>query len=151
MQKVESFQGNLIYMQSNMSTGSSKQIFDNSRYIGQNKLKEMLNPINKEIDEISKEIYSIKRDMIEADEMNKNNLKNFILKLDEENKNILKEFKIFVQKKYLDKNEINKAFKALEVQIKYLTEEKKQGSNMVKSSNTLFEKDNIEENYIEDE
>ena len=128
MQKVESFQGNLIYMQSNMSTGSSKQIFDNSRYIGQNKLKEMLNPINKEIDEISKEMYSIKRDMIEADEMNKNNLKNFILKLDEENKNILKEFKIFVQKKYLDKNEINKAFKALEVQIKYLTEEKKKDS-----------------------
>ena len=30
-------------------------------------------------------------------------------------------------------------------------EEKKQGSNMVKSSNNLFEKDNIEENYIEDE
>ena len=125
MQKVESFQGNLIYMQSNMSTGSTKQIFDNSKYIGQNKLKEMLNPINKEIEEITKEMYSIKRDMIESDEMNKKNLKNLILKLDEENKNILKEFKIFVKKKYLEKNDFNKAFKTLEVQIKYINDEKK--------------------------
>lgn len=30
-------------------------------------------------------------------------------------------------------------------------EGKKQGNNMVKSSNNLFEKDNIDENYIDDE
>ena len=88
----------------------------------------MINPIIKEIDEISKEMYSIKRDLIEADEMNKNNIKNFILKLDEENKNSLNEFKIFVKKKYLEKSEYNKTMKTLEVQLKYLSDEKKRDS-----------------------
>ena len=129
MQKIESFQGNLILMQSNISSSdSSKKVFDNLRYIDQNKVKSMINPIIKEIDEISKEMYSIKRDLIEADEMNKNNIKNFILKLDEENKNSLNEFKIFVKKKYLEKSEYNKTMKTLEVQLKYLSDEKKRDS-----------------------
>ena len=129
MQKVESFQGNIISFQNNISeSGSSKKVFENPRYIEQKKMKEMINPIKNELDELIKEVYSIKRDLIEADEMNKNNLKKLILKLDEENKNIIKEFKIFVKKKYLEKIEYNKTMKTFEIQIKYLNDEKKKDS-----------------------
>ena len=129
MQKIESFQGNLILMQSNISSSdSSKKVFDNFKYFDQNKVKQMINPIIKEIDELTKEMYSIKRDLIEADESNKNNIKNFIIKLDEENKNLLNDFKIFVKKKYLEKSEYNKTMKTLEVQLKYLSDEKKRDS-----------------------
>jgi hypothetical protein len=48
--------------------------------------------------------------------------------LDEENKNILNDFKIFVKKKYLEKSEYNKTMKTLEVQLKYLSDEKKRDS-----------------------
>ena len=126
MQKVESFQGNLILMKNNMSTSSPiKNIFDNSKYIEQNKLKDLINPILKELDELSKELYSIKRDMIEGDDQTKNSLKKMISKLDEENKNLLKELRLFIHKRYIEKNYYNKTMKALEIQIKYLTDEKK--------------------------
>ena len=129
MQKVESFQGNLILFQNNIpSNDSSKKVFENPRYIEQKRLKEMMIPIEKELDELSKEVYSIKRDLTEADELNKNSLKKLIVKLDEENKNILKEFKIHIKKKYLDKNEYDKTMKKFEIQLKYLTDEKKKDS-----------------------
>lgn len=81
----------------------SKNIFDNSKYIEQNKLKDLINPILKELDELTKELYSIKRDMIEGDDQTKNSLKKMISKLDEENKNLLKELRLFIHKRYIEK------------------------------------------------
>ena len=129
LQKIESFQGNLISMQAIISSqDSSKNVLDYSKYIDQNKLKEMFNPIMKEIENINKEVYSNKREIIEGDENTKRTIKNIISKLDEENKNLINELKTFVQKKYLDKIEYNKTMKKFAIQMKYLTDEKKKDS-----------------------
>ena len=126
LQKVESFQGNLFSMQNTLPTSNTQnKIIDYSKYFDQNKIKEIINPILKEIDTLTREIYSVRRDMTEGDTMTKNSIKKLINKLDEEYKNLFKDLKIFVHKKFLEKNEYNKTMRKLEVQIKYLTDEKK--------------------------
>ena len=129
MQNVESFKGNLISMKSTIpNIGTSNKNVDLSKYKDQTKIKEELGPLMKEVDELTREIYSVRRDMTEGDNATKSSIKNMISKLDEEYKNLFKELRIFTHKKYLDKNEFNKTMRKLELQIKYLTDEKKKDS-----------------------
>ena len=128
-QKIESFQGNLMLMQNNISSSTpNKKLIDFSKYVEENKLKEYMNPILKEIENINKELESIRRDMNEGNDITKNSIIKIINKLDDENKNLIKDLKLYVQKKYLDKLEFTKTLKTLEIQIKLLTDDKKKDS-----------------------
>ena len=125
MQKIEIFQGNLILLQNNSGNTGFKKIVDFSRYVENQKLNDNINPIIKQIENMIKEIESIRRDMNEIDEINKNYIKNAIIKFEEDNTNKMNEFKIFVQKKYLEKYDFNRAIKSIEVQMKILNDDSK--------------------------
>ena len=129
LQNVESFKGNIISIRNSIpSMGSSNKIIDYSKFTDQNKIKEQIGPLLKEVDELSREVYSVRRDMTEGDIMTKNSIKNIVSKLDEEYKNLFKELKVFIHKKYLDKNEFDKTIRKIQLQLKYLTDEKKKDS-----------------------
>ena len=125
MQKLEIFQGNLILLQNNSGNVGYKKIIDFSKYIEHQKLNDTLNPILKKIEDIIKEIESIRRDMNEIEDSNKNYNKNAIDKFEEENTKNINELKIFIQKKYLEKYDFNRIIKNIEIQIKNLNEESK--------------------------
>ena len=125
MQKIEIFQGNLILLQNSSGNTGFKKIVDFSKYVENQKLNDNINPIIKQIENMMKEIESIRRDMNEIDEINKNYIKNAIIKFEEDNTNKMNEFKIFVQKKYLEKYDFNRAIKSIEVQMKILNDDSK--------------------------
>ena len=122
MQKIEIFQGNLILLQNNSGKTGLKKILDFSKYVENQKLSDTLNPLLRQIENILKEIESIRRDMSEIENINKDFSKNAITKFEEENTNKMNEFKGLVQKKYLEKYEFNKIIKSIEVQIKVLSD-----------------------------
>ena len=120
-QRMESINGNLALLQNNPTTGNTK-IYDFSKYIDNQKLTDALKPILREFDKVYKEIDSFRRDLNEIDENGKNLTKNSVNKLEEELNLKLNELKIFIQKKFLEKFEFNKAIKSIEVQIKSLND-----------------------------
>ena len=129
MQKLEIFQGNLILLQSSSGNPGFKKIIDFTKYVEQQKLNDTINPIAKKMEDILKEIESIRRDMIEIDDINKKYNKNAITKFEEENNKNINEFKIFIQKKYLEKYEFNRIIRNIEVQIKNLDDSKKKDAD----------------------
>ena len=127
-QKIESINGNLALIQDNPKTGVAP-IIDFSKYIDQQKLSESLRPVLKELEKIYKEIDSLRRDLSVVDEESKKYSKNLVNKLDEDLNKKINEIKNLIQKKYMDKIEINKIIKTLEVQIKSLGEDTKKDSD----------------------
>ena len=127
-QKIESINGNLALIQDNPKTGVAP-IIDFSKYIDQQKLSESLRPVLKELERIYKEIDSLRRDLSVVDEESKKYSKNLVNKLDEDLNKKINEIKNLIQKKYMDKIEINKIIKTLEVQIKSLGEDTKKDSD----------------------
>ena len=126
--KIEGINGNLSLLQENPKLGNTP-IIDFSKYIDQAKLTETLRPLLKEMEKIYKEIDSIRRDLSVVDDENKRNVKNQINKLDEETNKKINELKNLIQKKYLEKIELHKTIKTLEVQIKSLGEESKKDAD----------------------
>ena len=127
-QKIESINGNLALIQDNPKTGVAP-IIDFSKYIDHQKLSESLRPVLKELEKIYKEIDSLRRDLSVVDEESKKYSKNLVNKLDEDLNKKINEVKNLIQKKYMDKIEINKIIKTLEVQIKSLGEDTKKDSD----------------------
>jgi len=127
-QKIESINGNLALIQDNPKTGVAP-IIDFSKYIDHQKLSESLRPVLKELEKIYKEIDSLRRDLSVVDEESKKYSKNLVNKLDEDLNKKINEIKNLIQKKYMDKIEINKIIKTLEVQIKSLGEDTKKDSD----------------------
>ena len=127
-QKIESINGNLALIQDNPKTGVAP-IIDFSKYIDHQKLSESLRPVLKELEKIYKEIDSLRRDLSVVDEESKKYSKNLVNKLDEDLNKKINEIKNLMQKKYMDKIEINKIIKTLEVQIKSLGEDTKKDSD----------------------
>ena len=125
MQKIESFQGNLILLQNISGSSGIKKIVDYSKYVEHQKLNDSLNPFAKQLESIMKEIDSIRRDMNEIENNIKQYSTNSIKKLEEESTNKMNELKIFIQKKYLEKYDFNRIIKTIEVQIKALNDETK--------------------------
>lgn len=123
LQKIEILTGNLSLLQNNPRQGGGP-VVDLTRYVENQKLTDTLRPILKVIEKISKEIDSIRRDTSAMDEDNKLNIKNKFSRLEEDINNKINDIKNNL-KKYLEKTEFNKTIKALEIQIKSITDEPK--------------------------
>ena len=124
--KVETINGNLILLQNSQLSGGRGPIIDFTKYIDQQRLTETLRPILKEIEKIYKEMDSLHREMNEVE----NNEKLFekkerINKLEEDILSKINDLKIYCNRKFVDKVEFNKQIKALDVQIKNFTGDRK--------------------------
>ena len=99
---------------------------DLTKYIDENKLKEALKPYSKNIDILMFEKDSLFGQVKEIqDEIKLLESKERVNKLDEEINEKLNELISKINKKYLDKFEINKLFKNLDLQMKLLSDNQK--------------------------
>ena len=136
--RVESINGNLILLQNSQISGGRGPIIDVTRYIDQQKLTDTLRPILKEIEKIYKEIESLERDINEVE----NNIKVFekkerVSKLEEEIYTKINELKVYCNRKFSDKIDINKSIKSIEVQIKDLSGKKTEGDSWLMAKQPL--------------
>jgi len=125
LNKIEILNGTVNMIQTSPSSTNYNNLNNNLSKIDFNKLvnfdalNENNKNFNREIDKIRKEISSVQRqiDDIETN-IRKNYAKNDNLMLAENNlSSVINDFKILVQKKYVDKIELNKTVKNLEIQI----------------------------------
>ena len=134
-QRVESINGNLSLLQNNPKNENLK-IIDFSKYIDNKKFSDTLKPIIKELEKIISEIESLKREVTESTNKNSTTIKSAINLIEDDTNNKMSDFKKAIQKKYLEKFEFHKTIKALEIQIKSNTEDKKK----LESDNWLLAK-----------
>ena len=136
--KVESINGNLILLQNSQLTGGRGPIIDVSKFIDQQKLTETLKPFLKEIEKIYKEMESLQRAINEVENNSKLlEKKERVNQLEEEVYNKINELKVYCNRKFADKIEINKTIKNIEVQIKDFTGKKTDGDGWLMAKQPL--------------
>ena len=136
--RLESLNGNMILLQNSQLSGGRGPIIDFTKYIDQQRLTDTLKPIIKEIEKIYKELESFTREIndIEANEKLYEK-KERVNKLEEEIYNKINELKLFCNRKYADKIDINKTIKSIEVQIKDLSGKKTDGDGWLMAKQPL--------------
>ena len=136
--KVESINGNVILLQNSQLTGGRGPIIDISKYIDQQRLTDTLRPLLKEIEKIYKEIESLQR-AIREDENNAKLLekKERVTKLEEDIYSKINDLKVYCNRKFSDKIEINKSIKQIEVQIKEITGKRTDGDGWLMAKQPL--------------
>ena len=136
--RVESINGNLILLQNSQLSGGRGPIIDVTKYLDQQKLTDTLRPILKEIEKIYKEMESLQRGINEVENNSKLlEKKERVNRLEEEVYNKINELKVYCNRKFPDKIDINKAIKALDVQIKDLTGKKTDGDGWLMAKQPL--------------
>ena len=136
--RVENINGNLILLQNSQISGGRGPIIDVTKYIDQQRLTDTLRPILKELEKIYKEIQSLEREINEVE----NNIKVYekkerITKLEEEIYTKINELKVYCNRKFPDKIDINKTIKAIEVQIKDFAGKKTEGDSWLMAKQPL--------------
>ena len=125
LNKIEILNGIVNMIQTSPSStnynnlNSSLSKIDFNKLVNFDALNENNKNFNRELDKIRKEISSVQREIDEIEtNIRKNYAKNDNLMLAENNlSSVINDFKILVQKKYVDKIELNKTVKNLEIQI----------------------------------
>ena len=116
-----------------------KPSIDLSKYIEENKLKEILKPLNKNFEKLF-----LEKDLLlkKINEINDNiqiyETKERVINLEEEINEKINELTNNINKKYLDKGEINKYFKSIELKFKSI--ESLQGHHSKDSENWILAK-----------
>ena len=132
--KLENLTTNVSLMQSIQGSGNNtgaptQGIIDFSKFVDTQKLTDTVKPLIKEIQKMFQEVYSLRREMDDVQNLNKEIIKQDSLdKLEERINEKINELKNIIHKKYLEKAEHYKAVKHLEAQIKVQVEENKKDS-----------------------
>ena len=132
--KLENLTTNVSLMQSIQNSGNNsgvptQGIIDFSKFVDTQKLTDTVKPLIKELQKMIQEVYSLRREMDDMHNLNKEIIKQESLdKLEESLNDKINELKNAAHKKYLDKVEHYKAVKHLEALIKVQVEENKKDS-----------------------
>ena len=134
--KLENLTTNVSLIQSIQSSGNNNNtavptqgIIDFSKFVDSQKLTDTVKPLIKEMQKMFQEVYSLRREMDDIQNLNKDTIKQESLdKLEEKINEKINELKNIIHKKYLEKTEHYKAVKHLEAQIKVQVEENKKDS-----------------------
>ena len=133
--KLENLTTNVSLMQSIQSSGNNNTgvptqgIIDFSKFVDSQKLNDTVKPLIKEMQKMFQEVYSLRREMDDVQNLNKESInKETLDKLEENINEKINELKNIIHKKYLEKAEHYKAVKHLEAQIKVQVEENKKDS-----------------------
>ena len=137
LKKIDNLNGNLSLIQANQSQSSgsnapvsNQPIIDFSKYIDNQKLSDTMKPIVKEMEKMFQEVYSLRRELNDVQNANKDLIKQTNLdKLEEKIGDKMNELKITLSKKYLEKVEHYKAIKNLESQIKVQVDDNKKDAD----------------------
>ena len=133
--KLENLSTNVSLIQSIQSSGNNttaptQGIIDFSKFVDTQKLTDTVKPLIKEMQKMFQEVYSLRREMDDVQNLNKETIKQESLdKLEERTNEKINELKNIIHKKYLEKTEHYKAVKHLEAQIKVQLEENKKDSD----------------------
>ena len=135
--KLENLTTNVSLIQSVQSSGNSgnnaavptQGIIDFSKFVDSQKLTDTVKPLIKEMQKMFQEVYSLRREMDDIQNLNKETIKQESLdKLEEKINGKINELNNIIHKKYLEKAEHYKAVKLLEAKIKVQVEENKKES-----------------------
>ena len=126
-QKLENLNRNITLLQSIRQSGEIKPgIINFDKYVEEAKLNEIINPILSNLDKMNKEILSLDRNLSDLTSNTKTLAKNErVNKLEDDLNNKLSEMKVIFSKKYVEKAELARNIKQLELQIKSLEFENK--------------------------
>ena len=134
LKKIDGINANISLLQTYYNSGlnntSNQPIIDFSKFIDNQKLTDTIKPIIKEMEKMFQEIYSIRRELNDIDNLNKEFIKQSNLnKLEEKINEKIQDLKLTSFKKYLDKAEHYKAIKNLEALIKVQVEENRKDAD----------------------
>ena len=134
LKKIDGINANISVLQTYYNSGlnntNNQPIIDFSKFIDNQKLTETIKPIIKEMEKMFQEIYSIRRELNDIDNLNKEFIKQTSLdRLEEKLTEKIQDLKLTSFKKYLDKAEHYKAIKNLEALIKVQVEENRKDAD----------------------
>ena len=136
--RVESINGNLILLQNSQLSGGRGPIIDLSKYLDQQKLTDALRPILKEIEKIYKEMDSLHREINEVENNEKLlEKKERVNKLEEDLNTKISDLKVYCNRKFPDKIDINKTIKNIEVQLKDFSGKRTDGDGWLMAKQPL--------------
>ena len=126
-QKIENLTRNISLLQSVQKNGQiTPGVINFDKYVEQQKLTETIEPILTSIDKIKKEIASLDRSLSETDSYTKTLVKSErVNKLEDDLNAKISELKVIFSKKFVEKSEMMRNIKQLELQIKTLDFESK--------------------------
>ena len=121
-QKLENLNRNITLLQSIKQNGEIKPgVINFDKYVEEQKLDEIIKPILSSLDKINKEILSLERNHDELNSYTKLLVKTErINKLEDDLNAKISEMKLIFSKKYVEKGELSRSIKQLELQIKSL-------------------------------
>ena len=121
-QKIENLTRNISLLQSIQKNGAiTPGVINFDKYVEQQKLTETIKPILSAIDNINKEIASLDRNLSVTDSYAKSLVKpDRVNKLEDDLNAKISELKVIFTKKFVEKSEMIKNIKQLELQIKSL-------------------------------
>ena len=135
IKKIDNLNTNLSLLRTYQNSGanipaSNQPIIDFSKFVDTQKLTDTIKPIVKEMEKMFEEVYSLRRELSDVQNLNKDFAKQTNLdKLEERLIEKINELKTIFNKKFLDKAEHYKAVKNLEAQIKVQVEENKKDAD----------------------
>ena len=135
IKKIDNLSTNLSLLRTYQNSGanipaSNQPIIDFSKFVDTQKLTDTIKPIVKEMEKMFEEVYSLRRELSDVQNLNKDFAKQTNLdKLEERLMEKINELKTIFNKKFLDKAEHYKAVKNLEAQIKVQVEENKKDAD----------------------
>ena len=126
-QKLENLNRNIALLQSIQKNGTiSPAVINFDKYVEQDKLTNTVKPILASLDKIYKEIASLERNQSEIESYSKTLSKTErVNKLEDDINAKISELKVIFGKKFVEKGELSKSIKQLELQIKSLEFENK--------------------------
>ena len=126
-QKLENLNRNIALLQSIKTNGSiTPGVINFDKYVEHDKLTNTIKPILSSLDKINKEIAYIERNQSELESYSKTLVKTErVNKLDDDLNAKISELKVIFSKKFVEKSELAKNVKQLELQIKSLEFENK--------------------------
>ena len=121
-QKLENITRNISLLQSIKKNGTvTPSLINFDKYVEIQKLNEIIKPIQSSIQEINKELASLDRNLSETNSYTKTLVKtDRVNKLEDDLNAKISELKVIFSKKFVDKAELAKNVKQLELQIKTL-------------------------------
>ena len=124
--RIEMLNSNIIMLQNSQLNGGRGPVIDISKYIDQQKLSDTLKPIIKEIEKLYRELSGTQREFSEIKNFEKIfEKKDRINRMEEEILNKINEMETLNNRKFADKIDTNRSLKALDLQIKELSGERK--------------------------
>ena len=134
LKKIDNINTNIglmqTYLNNNSNQTTNQPIIDFSKFIDNQKLTDTIKPLIKEMEKMFQEVYSLRRELNDMDNLNKEFIKQSNLdKLEEKINEKILDLKNSSQKRYLDKVEHYKAIKNLEALIKVQVEENRKDAD----------------------